>query len=249
MIYRVLVVDDDPWMRQVTATLLNNLPLAIEFATDGTIALAKALAVRPDLIISDVHMRGMDGWSLVRRLRAHAELAFVPFIFLTSSSSAADVLRGFRLGADDFLSKPFDGAELERRVQAVLQRRSQVEETARRALTEGPGFRGGLLEVGLSPLLVLLDMERKTGLLGLSRDEPAERCQLFILEGRVIAATSDADSGLVGTAAVYHALNWSDGSFSFTSVAVEMPDQIQMSTTHLLMECAQQLDDAQRSAV
>ncbi len=248
MIYRVLVVDDDPWMRQVTATLLDRLPLEIDFASDGTIALAKALAVRPDLIISDVHMRGMDGWALVRRLRASAELAFVPFIFLTASPSTADVLRGFRLGADDFLSKPFDGAELERRVQAVLLRRSQVVETARRALVEGPGFRGGLIEVGLSPLLVLLDMERKTGLLGLSRDEPAERCQIYLLEGRVVAAASEADSGLIGKAAVCHALNWSDGTFSFTSVAVEMADEIEMSTTHLLMECAQQLDDAQRSA-
>ena len=246
MIYRVLVVDDDPWMRQVTAALLNNLPLEIDFATDGTIALAKALAVRPDLIISDVHMRGMDGWSLVRRLRAHAELAFVPFIFLTTLSSAADVLRGFRLGADDFLSKPFDGAELERRVQAVLENHSRAEEAAHKALADGPSFSGGLHEFGLSPLLVLLDMERKSGLLGLSRDQPAERCQIYLREGRVVAATSDADGGLTDVAAIQHALNWPDGSFSFNGAAVEMPDRIAMSTTHLLMESAQRLDDAQR---
>jgi CheY-like chemotaxis protein len=248
MIYRVLVVDDDPWMRQVTATLLNNLPLEIDFATDGTIALAKAVATRPDLIISDVHMRGMDGWSLVRRLRGHAELAFVPFIFLTSLPSAAEVLRGFRLGADDFLSKPFDGAELERRVLAVLESRSRIEASARRTLVEGPGVHGGLHEVGLSPLLVLLDMERKTGLLSLSRDQPAERCQLFLREGRVIAASSDADGGLVDAAAVFHALNWPEGTFSFTSVEVVMADRIEMSTTHLLMEGAQRLDDALQSA-
>jgi DNA-binding response OmpR family regulator len=203
--------------------------------------------VRPDLIISDVHMPGMDGWSLVRRLRAHAELAFVPFIFLTTLSSAADVLRGFRLGADDFLSKPFDGAELVRRVQTILQRPTKVEVTARKALAEGPGFHGGLHEVGLSPVLVLLDMERKTGLLNLSRDEPAERCQLFVREGRVVAASSDVGGGLVDMAAVHHALSWSEGTFRFTGVPVEMPDRIEMSTTHVLMESAQRLDDAQRS--
>lgn len=247
MIYRVLVVDDDPWTRQVTATLLDNLPLVIDFATDGTIAMAKALETRPDLIISDVHMRGMDGWSLVRKLRAHAELALVPFIFLTTLSSAADVLRGFRLGADDFLSKPFDGAELERRVQAVLHERGRVEETARRALAGGPGFCGGLDEVGLSALLVLLDMERKTGLLSLSREDPAERCRIYLRDGRVIAAASDADGGLVDMAAVYHTLNWPEGSFNFTSVAVEMADQIRMTTTHLLMDSAQRFDDTLRA--
>jgi DNA-binding response OmpR family regulator len=248
MTYRVLVVDDDPWMRQVTASLLSDLPLEIDFATDGTIAMAKALASRPDLIISNVHMRGMDGWSLVRKLRAHAELAFVPFIFLTTLSSPADVLRGFRLGADDFLSKPFDGSQLAKRVNAVLANRGKVEEVTRRALAEGPGFHGSLVEIGLSPLLVLLDMERKTGLLSLSRSEPSERCQVFLRDGRVVAATSDAEGNLVDMAAVYHTLDWPEGSFQFSSVAVEMPDQIQMSTTHLLMESARRIDDALRAA-
>lgn len=246
MIHRVLVVDDDPWMHRLIAAFLRDLPLEIDSASDGTIAMAKALTSRPDLIISDVMMPGMDGWSLVRKLRSHAELAFIPFIFLTSLSSTADVLRGFRLGADDFLSKPFDGSELERRVQVVLENHSRAEEAARKALAEGPHFSGGLHQFGLSPLLVLLDMERKSGLLSLSRDEPAERCQVYLREGRVVAATSDADGGLTDIAAIQHALTWPDGSFSFNVVAVETPDQIQMSTTHILMESAQRLDDALR---
>jgi len=248
MIYRVLVVDDDPWMHRLIATFLRDLPLQIDSASDGTIAMAKALTARPDLIISDVMMPGMDGWSLVRKLRSHAELAFIPFIFLTSLSSTADVLRGFRLGADDFLSKPFKGPELHERVQAVLQRKDQAEATARGALDErrGRGLQGTLKDVGLSSLLILLEMERKTGLLVLSRGEPAERCRIFIREGRVVAASSDADRGLVNALAVYHALYWSDGTFSFSNLAVEMPDQVQMTTTHLLMEGAQRLDEALR---
>lgn len=248
MIYRVLVVDDDPWMHRLIATFLRDLPLQIDSASDGTIAMAKALTTRPDLIISDVMMPGMDGWSLVRKLRSHAELAFIPFIFLTSLSSTADVLRGFRLGADDFLSKPFKGPELHERVQAVLQRKDQAEEAARGALDErrGRGLQGTLKDVGLSSLLVLLEMERKTGLLVLARTDPAERCRIFIREGRVVAASSDADRGLVNALAVYHALYWSDGTFSFSGLAVEMPDQVQMTTTHLLMEGAQRLDEALR---
>lgn len=248
MIYRVLVVDDDLWMHRLIATFLRDLPLEIDAASDGTIAMAKALTSRPDLIISDVMMPGMDGWSLVRKLRAHAELAFIPFIFLTSLSSTADVLRGFRLGADDFLSKPFKGPELSERVQAALKSRGQTEELARGALEDrrGRGLQGTLKDVGLSSLLVLLEMERKTGLLVLARTEPAERCRIFIREGRVVAASSDADRGLVNALAVYHALYWPEGTFNFTGVAVEMPDQVQMTTTHLLMEGAQRIDEALR---
>jgi DNA-binding response OmpR family regulator len=248
MIHRVLVVDDDPWMHRLIAAFLRDLPLEIDSASDGTIAMAKALTSRPDLIISDVMMPGMDGWSLVRKLRSHAELAFIPFIFLTSLSSTADVLRGFRLGADDFLSKPFKGPELSERVQAALKSRGAAEETARATIDDrrGRGLQGTLKDVGLSSLLVLLEMERKTGLLVLTRSEPAERCRLFIREGRVVSASSDADRGLVHALAVYHALYWSDGTFSFTSVAVEMPDQVQMTTTHLLMEGAQRIDEALR---
>ena len=251
MIYRVLVVDDDPWMHRLIATFLRDLPLQIDSASDGTIAMAKALTARPDLIISDVMMPGMDGWSLVRKLRAHAELAFIPFIFLTSLSSTADVLRGFRLGADDFLSKPFKGPELHERVQAVLQRKGQAEEAARGALDErrGRGLQGSLKDVGLSSLLVLLEMERKTGLLVLARTDPSERCRIFIREGRVVAASSDADRGLVNALAVYHALYWPEGTFNFSALAVEMPDQVQMTTTHLLMEGAQRIDEALRPTI
>lgn len=245
MIYRLLVVDDDPWMQHLIANFLRDLPLQIDSATDGTIALAKALTSRPDLIISDVMMPGMDGWSLVRKLRSHAELAFIPFIFLTSLSSTADVLRGFRLGADDFLSKPFKGPELQERVQAALKSRGRAEDVARGALDDrrGRGLQGTLKDVGLSSLLVLLEMERKTGLLALSRSAPSERCRIFIREGRVVTASSDADRGLVGPLAVYHALYWPEGNFSFSAVPVEVPDQIHMTTTHLLMEGAQRLDE------
>jgi CheY-like chemotaxis protein len=248
MIHRILVVDDDPWMHRLIATFLRDLPLELNAASDGTIAMAKALSSRPDLIISDVMMPGMDGWALVRKLRSHSELAFIPFIFLTSLSSTADVLRGFRLGADDFLSKPFKGPELQERVLAALQSRSKVEDAARVALEDrrGRGLQGTLKDVGLSSLLVLLEMERKTGLLVLSRTDPGERCRIFIREGRVVAASSDADAGLVHALAIYHALYWPEGAFSFTAVAVDMPDTIQMSTTHLLMEGAQRLDDALR---
>ena len=71
-------------------------------------------------------MPKMDGWSLVRQLRAHAELAMLPVIFLTALSSEDDRIRGFRLGADDYVTKPFRFEELDLRVAKTLRRTAQT---------------------------------------------------------------------------------------------------------------------------
>lgn len=247
-LYRVLVVDDDPWMHRIIATHLSGLSLKIDTADEGATALAKALATNPDLIISDVMMPGMDGWTLVREIRAHARFAFVPFIFLTSLSSAGDLLRGFRLGADDFLCKPFGGDQLVERVLSALKRseRTLANAQARLGDSHGCGLRGTLADVGLASLLTLFEMERKTGLLALTRKSPRERCRIFLRDGRVVAASSDLEAGLVHALAIYHALYWTEGSFSFSAVPIEVNDCVRMSTTQLLIDGARRLDEAMR---
>jgi CheY-like chemotaxis protein len=250
-LYRVLVVDDDPWMHRIIAAHLSGLSIKIDTADEGTTALAKALAINPDLIISDVMMPGMDGWALVREIRAHARFTFVPFIFLTSLSSAGDLLRGFRLGADDFLCKPFTGKQLVERVLAALKRseRTLASAQARLGDSHGSGLRGTLGDVSLASLLMLFEMERKTGLLALARKHPKERCRIFLRRGRVVAALSDLDGGLVHALAIYQALYWTEGTFSFSAVAIEVTDCVQMSTTQLLIDGARRLDESMRSTL
>lgn len=250
-LYRVLIVDDDPWMHRIVATHLSGLSIKIDTADEGTTALAKALATCPDLIISDVMMPGMDGWSLVREIRSHARLAFIPFIFLTSLASAGDLLRGFRLGADDFLCKPFRGPELVERVLAALKRseRTLLDAQARLTDNKGCGLRGTLQDTSLASLLTLFEMERKTGLLALTRKNPDERCRIFLRNGRVVAASSDLDRGLVHALAIYHALYWTEGSFTFSSVPIDVTDAVGMSTTQLLIDGARRIDEARRTTV
>ena len=79
-------------------------------------------------------MPKMDGWSLVRQLRSHAELAMLPVIFLTALSSEDDRIRGFRLGADDYVTKPFRFEELDLRVAKTL-RRTAADRRRRRAIS------------------------------------------------------------------------------------------------------------------
>jgi CheY-like chemotaxis protein len=253
MTVRLLVVDDDPWMQRLTSLALADMSIEISAATDGTIALAKALANPPDIILSDVMMPGMDGWSLVRRIRSHAQLAFIPFIFLTALKSSDDVLRGFRLGADDFLSKPFKPEELRARVEHALHSRHTVETDVRAQVgglsPSGPGFRGTLQDLGISSLLVLLEIERKTGMLTVKHENGRDHCRLYLRDGRVVSAHDNDERSLTGAPVVWHVLNWARGGFAFNALPVEMPDEVGMTTTHLLMEGARRMDETVRPAL
>src|SRR5262249_14552214 len=106
----------------MVSTLLEKRGYGIITADDGADGMRKAEQTRPDLIIADIMMPRMDGWQMVRALRARPELAFIPVIFLTALGREEDRIKGFRLGADDYLSKPFRFEELDLRVQNALKK-------------------------------------------------------------------------------------------------------------------------------
>ena len=246
---RILIVDDNAFIHSVIVATLSPLGHELRSAHDGVSAVAEALLKPPDLVISDVMMPGMDGWALVRRVRWNPRLAFVPFIFLSALNSADDILRGFRLGADDYLPKPFTPDALIERVNHALQRRDRIEHSTRRQLGlrgvgEPPaGLCGSLTDVGLSSLLVLLDLEKKSGTLDLVRGAPHEHCRLRLRDGRVVHAHVTQAPRLSPTEAIYYALGWSTGTFEFSAGDVEDDDAIGVSTTGLLMEAARRADE------
>lgn len=242
----VLVADDDAWILRMVATVLEKRGYSVEIAVDGADALARALARVPDLLITDVMMPKMDGWSLVRQLRSHAELAMLPVIFLTALSSEDDRIRGFRLGADDYVTKPFRFEELDLRVAKTLRRTQSVVQETRDQLGSS-SLRGDLSQVGLSSLLVLIEMERKTGLLQL-RAPNGPSAQVLVREGRVVHARLDDVEEPVDAECVYYLLTWGAGEFEFTACLVEGADRVSSSTTHLLMEGARLMDEASEGA-
>jgi PAS domain S-box-containing protein len=116
----VLIVDDELIGRETVAALLMLEGYRLVFASSGAEALAQAAALRPDLILLDVMMPGMDGYEVCRRLRADAQIGEVPVIMLTALDDRDSRLRGIEAGADDFVSKPFDRAELRARVRTIM---------------------------------------------------------------------------------------------------------------------------------
>lgn len=238
----------------MVTTVLEKRGYTVETATDGQVAFDKAIKIVPDLVITDVMMPGMDGWTLVKQLRSRPEFAFVPVIFLTALGSDDDRIRGFRLGADDYLPKPFRFEELDLRVAKTLKYRERVQEQAIHAITEvsvpdpaeSTGIGGSLQQVGLSALLTLLEMEAKTGVLTLHNDDANTTGSLDLHRGRVVRARMAGQASPSNAECVYHMLTWSNGRFEFDAQKIDPKDEVGHSTTHLLLEGARRLDDLQR---
>jgi DNA-binding response OmpR family regulator len=116
---RVLIVDDDPHIRELARVFLQNEGFDVIEANDGVEALTKLEAVTVDMVILDIMMPNMDGWELCRELRAAYDF---PILMLTAKGETHDKAQGFQLGTDDYLVKPFEPLELVMRAKALLKR-------------------------------------------------------------------------------------------------------------------------------
>jgi len=119
---RILVIDDEPLNHQLVAKALASPEYQITFAEDGTSGMARAHVLKPDIIITDVMMPDINGYEVTRLLRREAQFITTPILVLTAQSGLQDKLRAFEVGADDYLSKPFEPAELAARVSSLLRR-------------------------------------------------------------------------------------------------------------------------------
>ena len=116
---RILIVDDDPSIRELVDVTLRQSGFDVLHAPDGQSAWQLLAQEKVDLVVLDLMMPGMNGWDLCQRIR---EEAVLPIVMLTARASTADTVRGLHLGADDYLTKPFEPAELVARIQTVLRR-------------------------------------------------------------------------------------------------------------------------------
>ncbi len=115
----ILIIEDDPLQADVVRLLLEQDGFVAIIAQDGSEGLRKLYEIQPDLVILDLMLPQLDGWEVCRRIR---ELSTVPVIIMTSRRSDEEKIRGLRIGADDYIIKPFNPQELGARVHAVLRR-------------------------------------------------------------------------------------------------------------------------------
>jgi diguanylate cyclase (GGDEF)-like protein len=153
--YRLLVVDDDPETCRLVRAWFDGQPYDVLCASDGAEGLRQARSERPDLILMDLKMPGMDGISAARTLKTSEETRQIPVVLLTACRSVGDKVEAFAVGADDYVTKPFDLEEVDARIRGLLHRREAL------SILEGNVVRYRNYAEHLEELLVL---DEKTGL-------------------------------------------------------------------------------------
>lgn len=134
MAHRILVVDDDPHIRDIICFALEKAGMSTLVASDGAQALARFEAARPDLVVLDVGMPEMDGLDVCRRIRRSSN---VPILFLSARDEEIDRILGLEMGGDDYVAKPFSPRELVARIHAILKRVRPAEPIAAKGLAHG----------------------------------------------------------------------------------------------------------------
>ncbi len=235
----VVVIDDDPRWRELAAQPFRERGDHVRTFADGLEALAKCVEEPPDVILTDVQMPRMDGWQLLRLVRARPTLASTPVVFLTSLDSDAERLRGYQLGVDVYVPKPFNQDELLIRVRRLVRKAAPDLERP-----NGVNLRGDLEQVSSASLLSFLEIERKTGVLLLVGDKVA---RLFVNRGVPLRAEIEGGATrLPSKAVIFEILTWTSGQFELTEQDVVMTDDVRMSMSQLVLEHAKMTDEAQR---
>ncbi len=134
---KVLLIDDCPSIHGLVRARLRDEPIELHSAFDGQSGLALAATINPDLILLDVEMPTTNGFEVCRKLKDDARIMHVPVIFLTGATATDEKIRGLELGATDYITKPFDPAELRARVRASLRTKYLLDLLSRKAMIDG----------------------------------------------------------------------------------------------------------------
>ncbi|WP_257657515.1 response regulator [Parapedobacter lycopersici] len=126
----VLIIEDNDDIREGTREILELTGYKVYTACNGKAGVDEALSKLPDIILCDIMMPELDGFGVLHMLGKHKETALIPFIFLTAKSERADMRRAMEMGADDYLTKPFDEVELLNAIETRLKKRKQLGEIA-----------------------------------------------------------------------------------------------------------------------
>jgi DNA-binding response OmpR family regulator len=231
----ILVVDDDVTVLQKVEKVLKKSGYEVEVATDGALAINRALASLPDIVVSAVEMPLLDGFKLCQLLRTNPISRDIPFVFLTSKETVPQRLGKHLRPFDEFLLKPFKESDLVSRVKGLLDRLEKVEEAGGE---EQKALLGTLTEITLMDLLQIMRLNRRSGSLDLEQD--GRLGTVYLREGEVISAKMGKYKG---EKAFYRLLTWDKGKFEFHPQTIDMEVLIERPGENLILEGLRQTDE------
>ncbi len=230
---RVLVVDDDPELRRLFQSQLTRAGMKVETAADGAEATEKAPRLGVDLVLADLHMPRMDGWEMLRRLKADHRTREVPVVFLSAADDFRETLAAARAGAHDYLSKTGRAEPVLQRLRLLLEPRFRALDTLR----EGKLTEVSLALLGPAWLLRTIEGLKLSGKLDV-RDEWG-RYLLQLEDGRLISAAAQVNPRRLDGYGALAALLVSHGAEgTFLPCQVEVADTFAVSTREALEKTA-----------
>jgi len=236
----VLAVDDSPLILEMVKESLSGGRYAVLTARNGKQALEILNEIKPELIISDIVMPEMDGWVFCEAIRKNPATTDIPFLFLTGEKDVPTRVRGLKLGADDYLTKPFSRDELLSRVESIADKVASVRKDFSQSQS---ALSGHTSHLAMADLLQLLSLNGKTGVL---RIENGRTGKIYFRSGKIINATLEPVSGLK---ALYRLLAWTEARFELEPLLEDdggVEETISGATHTVLMEGFTQLDEASR---
>ena len=232
---RLLIVDDSRLILRMIRDFFTPHGWEVVEAEDGPSALKRLEEARPDVVVADILMPGMDGWALLEEIRRRPEGPELPFIFLTTEADLPQRLRGLNSGADDYVTKPFAVEELHARVEGLLRRRGKRTATASSLLT------GNVRHLAMADLLQILSLNGKDGVVELEQD--GSRGSLVIEMGMIVHAQCGTVSDVK---AVHRLLSWTRAEFRFLPLD-EIPERTMCEpATNVIMDGLVSLDEWNR---
>lgn len=241
---KVLIVDDSATIRKLVEDAFMKRGFRVMAAASGEEALEITLRENPDLIISDIAMPGIDGWELCSQVRKNPYTSFIPFVFLSKKIEAPDRIKGLQLGADDYITKPFDMEELIARVELIFNRMIKAQEVA---YSKDKGLTGSTKDMALPDLIQMFQANKKTGILKI-RKASREEGKIAFSDGNIISATLLNYSPIK---AIQRMMGWGEAKFEMEPlVPGEMPPKAEQfsneSVEGLLLESFRVQDEMAR---
>ncbi len=237
---KILVVDDEPKWLRIVSLYLSNHDCHVATALNGEQAIKKVAEERPDLIIADIGMPGMDGYELCSRLRRDASTRTIPFIFLTARDQDQDKIKARKVGADDYLTKPCPLERLAQSVETVMDRIEQ----ARKIPLDRIGLSGRIEEVDLLDMIQTLELDQKTGALVLSHGERTGT--LYFRNGVIVEADLRSPKR---EEPLFRLLGWKTGRFLFIPDAAPERMPITASMANLLFQDLRAMEEHEQEAL
>ncbi len=227
MAHKVLVVDDEPKWLRIVDLYLRGQGYEVTTTLSGQEAIEKVRQDRPDVVVADISMPGMDGYELCRVHRSAAATRNIPFIFLTGRDDDTDRLKARKIGSDDYLTKPCPLERLTQSVDTLMDRINQ----AKKIPLGQVGLSGKIEEVDLLDLIQTLELDQKTGALILSHGERTGT--LYFRDGVIVDADIRSPKR---EEPLFVLLGWKTGNYLFLPDALPDRMPITASLANLLLQ-------------